>query len=511
MTFHSILFARAEDRRRAETQEMPDFFVDLNLDQVIGAIVAGRQEYDLKPFFYTSLHDLDAITYRHEIMRDLEQKDLLASLQTFAESMKKMRKYLVQAGKMYYEHQKERWFLDAVAVYCDAVTALAHDLDQVGIHSRGFLALRDYVRNYTSSGAFPSLLAETNQLKADLSQVRYCILIKGNSIRVRAYEDELDYSAQVEAAFAKFQQGAVKDYRAKFPDYPDMNHVEAQILTLVARLYPALFSRLDAYCAKNTQYLDKTIATFDRDIQFYLAYLEYIAVIQQAGMPFCYPQLSETSKEVSAREGFDIALAYKLVNEHVLVVCNDFFLKGQERIIVVTGPNQGGKTTFARTFGQMHFLASLGCPVPGREVHLFLFDRLLTHFEREEHIENLRGKLQDDLVRMHEMLQQATPRSILLMNEIFTSTALHDALFLSKKIMELILPLDLLCVWITFIDELASYSEKTVSMTSTVVPGNPAVRTFKIVRMPADGRAHAVAIAEKHRLTYEEIKERLHV
>ncbi len=511
MTFHSILFARAEDRRRAEPQKMPDFFVDLNLDQVIDAIVAGRQEYDLKSFFYTSLHDLDAITYRHEIMRDLEQKDLLASLQAFAEHMKKMRKYLAQKDKMYYQYQEERWFLDAVAIYCDAVTTLAHDLSRIELHSRGFLALRDHLRDSTSSGAFPSLLAETNQLKVGLSQVRYCLLIRGNSIKVRAYENELDYSAQVEATFEKFQQGAVKDYRAKFADFPEMNHVEAQILALVARLYPDLFAQLDRYCAKNGHYLDETIATFDREIQFYLAYLEYMTVIQQAGLPFCYPHLSETSKDVSAHDGFDIALASKLVNEHTSVICNDFFLKGQERVIVVTGPNQGGKTTFARTFGQMHFLASLGLPVPGREAYLFLFDRILTHFEREEHIENLRGKLQDDLLRMHEMLQQATPRSILLMNEIFTSTTLQDALFLSKRIMEAILPLDVLCVWVTFIDELASFSEKTVSMVSTVVPENPAVRTFKIVRKPADGRAHAVAIAEKYRLTYEEIKERLHV
>lgn len=510
MTFHSILFARAKDRRE-EPQEMPDFFVDLNLDQVIDAVVAGRQEYDLKPFFYTPLHDLDAITYRHEVMRDLEQKDLVASLQAFAEHMKTMRKYLVQASKMYYTYQEERWFLDAVAVYCDAVTALAHDLSQVEVHSRGFLALRDSVRDYTSSGPFPSLLAETNQLKAGLTAVRYSLLIKGNSINVRAYEGETDYSAQVEATFAKFQQGAVKDYRAKFPDFPEMNHVEAHILTLVARLYPDLFAQLDAYCAKNEHYLDETIATFDREIQFYLAYLEYMTVIQQAGLPFCYPHLSETSKEVSTHDGFDLALAYKLVNEHTPVICNDFALKDQERIFVVTGPNQGGKTTFARTFGQMHVLASLGLPVPGKEAHLFLFDQVLTHFEREEHIENLRGKLQDDLVRMHEMLQQATPRSILLMNEIFTSTTLQDALFLSKKIMEAILPLDVLCVWVTFLDELASYSEKTVSMVSTVVPDNPVVRTYKIVRKPADGRAHAVAIAEKHRLTYEEIKERLRV
>jgi len=509
MSFRSILFNETGGGQEGEALAAPGFLVDLNLDQIIDAVTAGKQEYHLQPFFHMPLHDVDAIEYRHEVFRDLEDPILFDKIKAFAGKMRSMREHLAQAEKLYYTYQKESWFLDAVRIYCDAVKCLMADLALVDLKSRGFQALWHYLTSYAASDRFTSLLAETDRCVADLAGVRYWVHIKDNCVKVRKFESGVDYSADVEETFRKFQLGAVKDYRAKLPDWQQMNQVEAQILECVARLHPEVFLNLDDYCAQHAGYLDEVVGAFDREVQFYISYLEHLATIKRAGLHFCYPAVSATSKEVYDREGFDLALARNLIRESSPVVVNDFCLKGPERIFVVSGPNQGGKTTFARTFGQLHYLASLGCPVPGTEAQLFLYDQLFTHFEKEEAIQDLTGKLEDDLLRVHAILQAATSNSLIIINEMFTSTTLQDAVFLSQQVMHEILKLDLLCVWITFVEELASAGEKVVSMVSTVMPENPALRTYRIVRRPADGLAYAISIAEKYRLTYDCLQERM--
>ena len=507
--FRSILFEEPETAADVDKREEPEFFADLNLDQIVTSITAGRDEYNLKPFFYTPLSRVEAINYRHEILRDLEGEALIGHVRSFAADMRTMRSHLAQSEKLYYKGQKQSWFLDAVEIYCSAVNRLSSNLAITDLRSRGFVSFREFLKNYTQSGDFISLTADTEKLKADFSGIRYSLHIHGKRIYVNKYNSEPDYGAEVLRTFEKFRQRAPKEYRFDFRSTPDMNHVEAAILDLVAQLHPETFSFLEDYCNRNSSYLNTTIGTFDREVQFYLAYLEYSQQFKQAGLSLCYPTVTDQSKEVHDREGFDLALANKLIHEKAPVVTNDFYLKDPERIIVVSGPNQGGKTTFARTFGQLHYLASIGCPVPGEEARLFVFDWLFTHFEKEEDIQNLSSKLEDELLRIHRVLDLATPNSILIMNESFLSTTLDDALFLSKHIMERIIALDILCVSVTFLDELASSSKSTVSMVSMVSPSDPAVRTFKVVRRPAEGLAYAVAIAEKYHLTYDRVKARV--
>ena len=509
MTFLSILNPSSDGDAKAEMSQAPAYFPDLNLDQIVASVTADKKEYNLAPFFHESLKSRAAIEYRQDVMRDLESEARYDAVMRFAGAMRSVREQLAQAGKLHYKYQKEAWLLDAVELYCQGVQNLLTELRAALPSSPGLVGFLTFLDGYVGSSAFQQLMNEIATLNAKLSSIRYTLLIGDSVITVSAYHEEPDYGAEIQADFEKFKQGAVKDHIFKFRDFDQMNHIEAGVLDRVARLNPDIFAELDDFSARSNSFFHPTILRFDREVQFYVAYIAHMRHIRRAGLMFCYPRVSAESKDIRVTDGYDLALAKKLVDKQAPVVTNDFFLKGRERIIIVSGPNQGGKTTFARTFGLMHHLASIGCPVPGTDARLVLFDQMFTHFEKEEDVHNLRGKLYDDLFRLHNTLENATSDSIIILNEVFNSTSLKDAIFLSTKILTKIIELDALCVCVTFIDELAALSTTSVSMGSTVKPGNVAERTFKIVRRPPDGLAYAISVAEKYGLTYARLRDRL--
>jgi DNA mismatch repair protein MutS len=504
--FASILFPGPDSPTGSEPD--PDTLHDLNLDQWIATLAERRKEYPVARFFLAPLAAPDAIGYRQAIMRDLEQDAGRNPVSAFADELREVRRHLSHAGEASYPLEQQRWFLRAAERYVDAVERFAVDTAGLDLESDGLRSLREYVTDHANSVSFGALSAEARQIAADLAAIRYTLLIREGRVTVRDLGLETEYSPLVEATFEKFRQPDGRDYRSRLPARVGMNHIQAQILDRVARLHPDVFGQLELFWTRRPSFPDPLLSRFEQEIQFYLGFLDAIRPLREAGLPFCYPQVSG-SRAISARDSFDLVLATKLVAEGQPVVCNDFALRGRERILVVSGPNQSGKTTFARAFGQVHYLATLGCPVPGREATLFLFDRLLTQFEREESLENQRGKLKDDLVRIRGILDRATPNSIVIVNELFSSATLEDQRFLSMRVMEILRERDLLGVCVTFLRELAALGEHTVSMVSVVDPADPALRTFRLERQPATGVAYALLLAEKHGVTAECLLERI--
>ncbi|MGH7758271.1 MAG: MutS-related protein [Candidatus Dormibacteria bacterium] len=505
LPFTSILFA---DDHVPPPESAAATTHDLNLDQIFTAMSAARG-HDVGALLASPLTDRAAIAFRHEVFRDLESELVRHAVDAFVNASALIWGHREQAESLRHPLQKERWLLEAVEVYVEAIRGLVGALTSLPIRSRGFEGLRAYLTEYAASAEFVTLSAEQERLTLDLAMIRYTILIRGNRVTVGPYAGESDRGVEVHRVFSRFGAGASDGSPVSFADSPRMNHVEAKILERVAAQHPEAFGLLHRFAASHQSFFDPMLARFDREVQLYLAYLDLIEPLRASGLPFCYPALRDRAAGSEVVDAFDLALAAKLTGEGRPVVLNDFRLDGQERIMVVTGPNQGGKTTFARMVGQVHYLCRLGLPVPGRRARLLLCDHVYTHFEREEDVSDLRSKLQDEVIRISEILGSATETSVVIMNESLNSTTVDDALILGQTVLAAMGERGLVGVYVTFIDELAELGQPVVSLVGTIRPDDKASRTFKVVRQAADGRAYALAIAEKYGLTLDQLTARL--
>lgn len=500
----SILWPDGENVKIAAGD--PDFFKDLNISNIVDGIISGNDDYNLRPIFRTIPKSVDTVIYRQEIFKDLQNPEVLEILKNFSASMRTVYRRLSGIENLN-EYQKQGWFLDASLLYLETMEYLEGNLKNANLASIGLKAFRDYIHEYVNSPSFREEYAEARRVKANLSSIRYELTIVPSKVTVRRDKGKENYNEIVRQAFSKFRENRMNAEKlSQFSDY-SMNIVETEVLVLLARLFPKEFGELRSFFENHKNIIDPVVALIYTELQFYILYLEYISPLIKIGLEFCIPEIT-SEKDVYCFGSFDLALAQKKASSGSTVVSNDFELSEGENVIVVTGPNNGGKTTFSRAFGQAFFLASLGLPVPGRKARLFLVDNIYTHFEKSEEPENLRGKLEDDLMRIKKILDSATEKSVIIINEMLGSTSLNDAILIGKRIIELIRRKKSICVYVTFFDELAKV-QGVVSMVAQVDPSAPELKTFKVIRSEPNGLAYARAIAEKYGLTYDQILRRI--
>ena len=155
-------------------------------------------------------------------------------------------------ARLHNRWQQRRLFVDAVTAYCGAVTSLASALANVRPrsprHGR-FQRVRQRLPGFAGvSWRWSTRPSEMVERLEQRSGTRYSL--RGTRVTVSGYQGEPDYAQEVEAVFARFREGAVKDYRAAFRGPLDMNCVEGQVLDLVARLNPGPFGALDRYFSR---------------------------------------------------------------------------------------------------------------------------------------------------------------------------------------------------------------------------------------------------------------------
>ena len=479
--------------------------VDLGLDRLLAPAIADAPW--LAEAYTRPCGDPATIDYRQAVAAQLIDRAIAAPFERFLTEIRRLQQRLEATIRVTDAVARTTWFLAAAERYLAAVAALHEAIAPLELTAEGLVAARERVATLVASDAHRAVAQEAAAIRAQLDDITFTVRVQGGRVTVDRLQGEPDLAAQVAATFARFRTGQATPIEPSAPE-PGSDKVTARILALVAAQHPEPFARLATLYERAQPLIAPEISQLVAELPFYLGVLPQLRRLSDAGLPLSYPTVVAHDAACSAEASYDLAVGLSLLSEGEQVVTNDWYLDPPERILVVTGANQGGKTTFARAFAQLHHLGAIGLPVPAAQATVGLHDRLRTHFERQEQLTTLRGKLQDELERMHAVLIDATDHSVVVLNETFSSTTLEDARSLGRTFLERLTTLGARVVYVTFVDELATTAGSVVSMVAGVAEDDPTRRTFRIVRRPPDGLAHALALAERYGLSEDALRRR---
>lgn len=501
--FQSILYPFGKQLSGSETVSA-SFLSDVELDRVFETL--SRYCDDPAPL-YEPVNDLATLHYRQQIFQDLESLPLRRRFIRFSKQMKSLQKYATSVQTNTSDLTECSRCLAAADQYTQSLHEFLDQFPYSAVHSEGLSAFMRYCSQCHTAPQIVRMRLDIIRLKRELSQIEYSLLFKGDSIFVAYSQQRSEISQRLSAVFSCLGESYQSGATCLAPKGESDSRVENGILTRVAELFPDVFSQLRAFAKSNSSFIDQRLLRFSDELQIYCSYLDYTDRLKAVGLPFCYPEIGETPDTYECLDSFDLALADSLRDVSEVPVLNGFSLTQQERIIVVTGPNQGGKTTFARMFGQLHYLASLGFFVPGRSAHLKQVSHFYSHFSSTVNI--VSGGLKSELLRLKTITDQADESSVVIINEIFAAATMSDGLALGQKMIECLTEIGCLAVCVTFLEDLAIQNPSTVSMISIVPPDDPSARTYTILRKPPQGKAYAEFLAEANQLRYEQIRRRM--
>ena len=194
--------------------------------------------------------------------------------------------------------------------------------------------------------------------------------------------------------------------------------VSESLLNELNHLNDTVTSHISKEFAGATYHIIQYYHDLRTELGFYVAAMNLEDSLNKIGEPTCIPNLNG---RWSYKNLYDSALALKKGSPAIGNNHERYF-----KICVITGANQGGKTTYVRSLGQAYLLMQAGLFVNAEELSLPIIDSLFSHFDKEEDKKLESGKFDDELRRFKMMLPELKENSLILLNESFQSTSEHE-------------------------------------------------------------------------------------
>ncbi len=188
------------------------------------------------------------------------------------------------------------------------------------------------------------------------------------------------------------------------------------------------------------------------DLAFYVACLNLHEQLAKKGEPMTFPVPVTSPERGHSFYGlYDICLTLTVQEP---VVGNDANADGKD-LIIITGANQGGKSTFLQSIGLAQLMMQCGMFVPAGSFRGNICDGLFTHYKREEDVKMESGKLDEELGRMSGIVDNMTPNALLLFNESFAATNEREGSEIARQITSALLENRIKMFFVTHLYEFA--------------------------------------------------------
>lgn len=411
-----------------------DLTQDLVLDDLFRAMARGDKDLwsASRQVMLTSLHDIDSITYRQEVLKDcLKFPDVIRQIYEMPlEFLKRKREHWWCLSS---RHSSAGAVLTGAQRLLEGSVDLLHRLRRIAdahldnFASRGF---RRFFVRIQAELADEYLTTVEKHLKA--LRFPQGVLL---SAQLGTGNEGTNYVLCKPAETSPHWLQRVLDFGSRTYSYTLHPRDDAGARVLGALRDRGLLRAARAV-ALAAGYIESFFNVLRFELAFYLGCLNLYEHLTALGKPVAFPQPRPADeRHFSCEDLYDVTLALRLGKR---VVGNDISAVGKS-LIIVTGPNQGGKTCFLRSAGLAQLMMQCGMFVGGKSFSANLCAGLFTHFKREEDKTMESGKFEEELKRMSLIVDRMTLNALLLLNESLAATNEREGSEIARQIVSALL------------------------------------------------------------------------
>jgi DNA mismatch repair ATPase MutS len=375
----------------------------------------------------TSLDDPQAIVYRQQVLRDcLDRADVVRQMYDVAVEAVLGSKKIYRGIFSQSPDSVLRWSADALQLFVGLLRRLRQIGDEhaASFRSEGFTALFETLAAELGDDYFAEVDDHLSQLRFRGGVLLSAGLGKGNKGTGYA----LRRPGQRRQSFLRRISGNDRDgYTMRIADRDESGH--RSLSDLRGRGINLAANAL----AQSTDHILSFFTMLRCDLGFYVGCLNARDRLAGKGEPVCFPQPAGAGGPVklSFRGLYDACLSLRLAGGRA--VGNDASADGKT-LVIITGANQGGKSTFLRSVGLAHLMMQCGMFVAAESFSGVVCTGLFTHYRREEDAGMESGKLDEELSRMSQIADRVTPGAVVLFNESFAATNEREGSQIARQI-----------------------------------------------------------------------------